>query len=233
MEGTIKKINGAYPVTRAEAVYLGDGYTLADFLPLYGKSWVTLGDSITAGNGGTPYQVQIGEKWSMAITNLGQSGAMVTPVNGIPIDCPDADFITFWGGINDFKASSGVTLGDMSSPKTRGDTFYGALHYICRTLIEAHPTAKIGFITPMRCVYHEIDEDHQANGRGETLEQYVKAVKEVCAYYGIPVLDMYSENNMSPYITATKTAYYTDGLHPNTAGYARIANRIEKFLMAL
>lgn len=234
MKSSIKKLK-FFPVTLAKAVYISKKTPLDDYLNLRGKTWTAIGDSITAGNGGTPYQTVIGDKWDMKVTTLGYSGATVSgttgviSLNGI---ADKTDYITFWGGVNDFK-SGAVTLGDMSSDKSNRNTFYGALHYICRLLIKTYPNAKIGFITPMKFVFEGFDETNQTNSKGETLEQYVNAIKEVCGYYGIPVLDLYNENNMNPYITEIKNAYYADGLHPNSKGYIRLSNKIEKFLISL
>lgn len=236
MQGSIKKIDGAYPVTVADAVYISPTATMKDVFPILGKRWVAMGDSITDGNAGTPYPTIIGEKWGMTVNNIASSGKWLSTYNGmegIPINCGETDYITFWGGINDFKGSDAVPLGTMEDAPARDTTFYGALHYICRTLIAAHPKAKIGFITPMRCVFKEFDEENQTNANGNTLDQFADAMIEVCGYYGIPVLDMFRENNMSPYISAINSRYYADGLHPNSEGYVRLSNRIERFMMGL
>lgn len=232
MYGKPKKIDGAYPVTRAEAVYVADTTTLADVMPLYGKAWLALGDSITWGSGGTPYPVLLGDRWGMEVINKAVPGTTLCSTTPITYD-GDVDYITFWAGINDFKADAPPELGDMTSERVRGQTLYGSLHYICRSLIEAHPAAKILFMTPMRIVYKDFGESRQANAKGNTLEDYARAIHEVCGYYGIHVLDTLRESNICPYIPAQKSAFMPDGLHPSTAGYLRMLPVIERALLGL
>lgn len=230
MYGKPQKIDGAYPVTRAEAVYVSNTTPLSDVLTLTGKTIVTHGDSITWGTGGTPYPALLGDKWSMTVVNTAVPGSTLCASTPITYD-GDADYITFWAGINDFMAAEPPDLGDMDSERVRGSTVYGSLHYICRSLIEAHPAARILFMTPMRIVYGGFDESNQTNAKGNTLEDYARAIHDVCGYYGIPVLDLLNESGICPYIDAHKTAFMPDGLHPSTAGYMRLLPKIERFLL--
>ena len=68
---------------------------------------------------------------------------------------------------------------------------------------------------------------------GHTVSRNAQDIKEVAAFYGIPVMDLYANSNINPQIPAQKALYAPDGLHPNVAGAARIAERLGNFLLAL
>ena len=52
-------------------------------------------------------------------------------------------------------------------------------------------------------------------------------------YYAIPVLDLYAVSGIQPRVSAIRERLMPDGVHPNEAGYARLANRVEGFLRSL
>ena len=60
---------------------------------------------------------------------------------------------------------------------------------------------------------------------------YVNAIKTVCDYYAMPVIDMYAESGISPFNAKQRKLYMPDGLHYSDEGYARLAERIYKGLM--
>ena len=63
-----------------------------------------------------------------------------------------------------------------------------------------------------------------------TLKQYVDAIRLTAEKYSLPVLDLYANAGIYPDIEASKNAWTADGLHPNDAGYKKIAGIIQKFL---
>ena len=101
-------------------------------------------------------------------------------------------------------------------------------------LLERYPEALIVFMTPL----HRLGESgHAYNGRGvrnaADLQDYVDAIIEVAAYYGIPVLDLFRISGIQPEIPAIRERYMPDGLHPCDAGHERIAQRLIGFLKTL
>ena len=83
----------------------------------------------------------------------------------------DADYITFWFGIND--SHDGMTyLGTLSD--NTNETFYGAWNVVLQYTIQHHPYAKIGIV----CT------------EGGTNPAYRQAIREVAQKWGIPWLDM-------------------------------------------
>ena len=139
---------------------------------------------------------------------------------------PDADLVVVFGGTNDF----GHGDAPFGTPDDRTEnTFWGACHVLMRSLIEKYPSATIVFMTPL----HRLEEKKADRPDVPCLAEYVRVIREVAAFYGIPVMDLYANSNINPQIPAQKALYAPDGLHPNVAGAARIAERLGNFLLAL
>lgn len=214
--------------------------------PWNGKKVTCLGDSITQGDSGEggliDSYVPKMQKWLQTKpTNAGLCGSKVTDVEGDKTasfidrlsNINDQDVVTIFGGINDFQWNA--PLGKMSDSADTTSTFFGALKHIIVTLSKQNPRAKLMFITPMKTTkfsYHTFDNDGNLmkNGNGNTQLDYVNAIKQVADYYSIPVLDMYSCSNYSPYLPnqVGHDNFTADGLHPTAHGYERIAQTIAK-----
>jgi lysophospholipase L1-like esterase len=86
---------------------------------------------------------------------------------------------------------------------------------------------------------HRINESPSENTKkhegiaAHPLCDYVKAIREVCEYYSIPVLDLYKESGMACNVREYCDLYAPDGLHPNDAGHAILAHKIKNFLERL
>lgn len=144
---------------------------------------------------------------------------------------PDADIVVVFGGTNDF--GHGDAPFGAQQDRTE-DTFCGALHVLMQKLINRYPDAMVVFMTPL----HRTSEDNDVvNERGVracgNLQKYVDAILEAASEYGIPVLDLFRTSGMQPKIPVIQQRYMPDGLHPNDAGHARLAARVEGFLRSL
>ena len=102
---------------------------------------------------------------------------------------------------------------------------YGALHVLFTALIEKYPTAQIVILTPL----HREDEEK----RTPILKPFVDATRQVAEYYSLPVLDLWANYGIQPRIPVMKNMYVPDGLHPNDAGHAILANKLRAFLEQL
>jgi lysophospholipase L1-like esterase len=79
------------------------------------------------------------------------------------------------------------------------------------------------------------------NGNGKTLKEYGDIIKEVCAYYSIPVLDMYKESGLYPFDDELAINYYNQQgsagayyyTHPNAEGHKLMAKRLTGYLRQL
>lgn len=138
---------------------------------------------------------------------------------------PDADIIFVFGGTNDFGHGD-APIGEFTDRTP--DTFYGALHYLMGGLLEKFPEAVIVFATPI----HRLGEKNVRDGRPD-LAGFCAMIREVAEYYAIPVLDLWSMSGLSTNSKVIKEKYIPDGLHPNDAGNAVLAERIIGFLSAL
>ena len=144
----------------------------------------------------------------------------------------NADVVMVFGGTNDFGQGD-VPLGSFEDRTLY--SFYGACHKLFGYLIEAYPNATLVAVTPT----HRRDEDNPRGGDGRkpqdvgTLLDYINVIREVAAYYSIPVLDMYLVSGMNPNIPSVRERFCPDGLHFNDAGHLRLADRMEGFLRAL
>lgn len=210
-------------------------------MELNGKKIAFLGDSITEGHGLASTE---GAYWNLLKEREGVAEIYVDGIGGsrisrqwTPSEKPrhdmdflsraenipdDADVIVVFGGTNDFGHGD-APLG------VRGErspyTFYGACDLLIRKLMNRCPGAELVFMTPL----HRLVEEQ--NGR--RLEDYVRALRQVAEYYGVPVVDLYATSGIQPKLAVNKETYCPDGLHPNEAGHERIYKRLKGVLGSL
>lgn len=123
-----------------------------------------------------------------------------------------ADVVLVFGGTNDYAGRNeiGVPLGNMGD--ATGDSFYGALNLLMCGLKQMYPDGRIIFLTPLK----RADDMHR-NLSGYDLSQYVTAIREMAAIYGIQVVDLYNEPELD--FTLRGKNCLLDGLHPNATGH--------------
>ncbi len=210
-------------------------------MELKGKRIAFLGDSITEGHGLVNTE---GAYWNLLKEREGLAEIYVDGIGGTRIsrqwtpsekprhdldfvsrvkDIPEGmDVIVVFGGTNDFGHGD-APLG------VRGErspyTFYGACDLLIRSLMGRFPGTELVFMTPL----HRLVEEQ--NGR--RLEDYVKALRQVTEYYGVPVVNLYGESGIQPKLLTNKETYCPDGLHPNEAGHERIYRRLRGVLWRL
>ncbi|WP_162875953.1 SGNH/GDSL hydrolase family protein [Bacillus anthracis] len=192
-----------------------------------------LGDSLSAltGHASKPYHSWIGDWLGAKINNYGISGSTVgnkyDPMSEryLVMD-PFADVILVYGGTNDFGRDQ--PLGTMAD--RTNETFYGAMHVLLSGLYKKYPGKKIGFVS-----MHHFGTDFfkEINSLGLTKLDYVKATREVCEYYSIPLLDLYRSGGFNFDISEQKTLYSVDSLHFNNNGHERLAKLVYDFIIKL
>lgn len=217
--------------------------------PLYGKKWVAIGDSITAY--ANCYANILADRAGVTVTKLAAGGGQVhrsagstawiaseqyTTIGGAVTynattqtwDKVDAitppDLITIALGTND-PVNTDLELGVFSDRVNT--TFYGALHILIGGLRSRFPNARIGYIAPIAGKGRRFLFDDTTN---DAWRMY-KAIRDVCAYYCIPVWNGMTEFGANP-VDNTQFAelYMPDKLHPNDAGHTWYANRVEEFI---
>lgn len=216
-------------------------------MELKGKKINFLGDSITEGCGTSckeaVFHSIIKERYGLAeARNYGIGGTRIARQGEITSLHRDRDFIlrvgqmdkdadavVVFGGTNDF-GSGQAPLGTIDNMDMH--TFYGGVHTLIRALIEKYCGKQIVFMTPL---HRHNEKSLIGTWKPDGVEQrplkdYVKAIKEVCEYYSVPVLDLYSMSEICGNTPEQFREYTTDGLHPNDKGHAIIAEKLGKFL---
>lgn len=207
---------------------------------LNNKKWLTMGDSITAltYRSTKNYHDYISERTGCIVTNWGDSGkGYITGANTNHSMCDYCDnltgeegfdYITIFAGTNDRSQPLG-TIDD-----TGKTTIYGAIKYCINKILSVYPNAKIGLMTPLP------RSSNYGTSSTNSLYKIVNAVKEVGAYYSIPVLDQYTKSGLRPWNETNNETYFSceqapngDGLHPNELGHEWISYPIENFLQLL
>lgn len=217
-------------------------------MDLAGKKIAFLGDSITEGCGTSSLEHTfwnvLGQKTGAQVFGYGIGGTRIAPQR-VPSDprvdqdfisrvdgmIPDADVVVVFGGTNDFGHGDAPfgTRGDQTS-----ETFCGALHVLFTKLYERYPAAQLVVMTPT----HRLSETDSVMNefgvrRSGNLRTYVQAIRDAAEDFAVPVLDLFRVSGIQPSVPALREAYMPDGLHPNDAGHAKIADKLIGFLQTL
>lgn len=216
-------------------------------MELKGKKILFLGDSITKGVGASSpenrYTDVFARNTGAVIYNYGMSGTRIArqihPQPNCSIDVDDfntrvdkmndeADAVVVFGATNDFGHGD-APFGKFTDRSVF--SFYGALHTLILSLFDRYPTARIIFMTPLHrsSEYSYNDSPYHKM----PLSEYARAIREVCEYYSVPVLDLYKNSGITTAVKRVKELYIPDGLHPSDLGARRIAEMLEGFMRAL
>lgn len=159
-----------------------------------------------------------------------------------------SDLIIVFGGTNDFSYDS-KAIGDLFVEETITpsgrignkkkvapsdvDTFAGALHELITTIRGIVPTTPMMFVTPLNRGRYTSGRPTSAecNVNGNYLVDFANAIKEICRFYSIPVLDLNACSELDFSNSAIAAAYSADSLHPNNKGHKVIADKMQKFIM--
>ncbi len=207
-----------------------------------------LGDSITENVGASDiehgYVAVAARLMELSVArNYGVSGTRIAPqmegskefledfyTRALSMD-KDADAVFVFGGTNDF--GHGTALIGKFSDRTP-ETFYGALHRLMQYLLQNYLGKAIVFATPL----HRNDENSDCGDGSKPkgslpLSAYADAIREVSAYYGVPLLDLMSVSMIQPQEDYAREKLCPDGLHPNDLGHQIIGERVAGFFQSL
>lgn len=208
---------------------------------------LVLGDSITEAaylqNVSDRFTNILANNLNCEVVNYGIGGTCISPgtksedprwdmdfISRVDDMSDDADMVIVFGGTNDY--GHGVcTIGNIND---RDDSsFYGCLHILYKKLLEKYQGKKIFVCTPLHR-FNEVKENKTPlRGEGsDKLETFVNIIKEVASLYNLPVIDLYSLTGINPVDVENREHYTVDGLHPNENGHLKIAEVIEKFILA-
>lgn len=222
-------------------------YTIKKESKLTGKLLSLNGDSLCQGNENENISFGniIATNNNMQFENIAVGGATIATetyknetarhwiCNTIENMSAAADYILIGGGVNDYwdNVYLGSITNDMST-EVDNTTFYGALEFMCRKLLERFPGKKIGFV-----IYHKVNRIfNTANDIGITYQNYYDATKEVLEKYSIPYIDLSKLSGFNTELLYYKTNYTCggDGIHPTTEGYNKFyVDKITNFMKSL
>jgi lysophospholipase L1-like esterase len=208
-------------------------------LPANGK-WnvVTLGDSLTRGVGDANGLGYVGlvrqalEKKTghssvfanLAISGL-QSPELLKQLSQIQVQkqLTEANLIMFTIGGNDlFRQSGGVYTTDEKKLTEATRTLTANYEQILRQIRKLNPNATIVYTA----LYNPFGDTAAAADTMEPVLEWNSKAAEIAAKYSrvivVPTYDLFYQKE--------KTYLYTDHFHPNSKGYARIAERVMQAL---
>ena len=211
---------------------------------LYGKTLVTVGDSITYGADMDEegiaedktlmtYGWQIANRNNMKFYNLGNSGSTMADVegrrgfskeNGRYTQMPEhIDYLTIFFGWNDAAYGKLGTIDD-----TTNETYYGGFNVVLPYIIKKYPDAKICLIVPFG-----------------TSPGHRQAVRDVANKWGVACFDMHqggtpfhftkeADVKVDPEIAEfRRKQYQANGAHPGYKGHCLIGRMLEHFLRGI
>ena len=205
------------------------------------KKIACLGDSITEGVNANGWQWhRYIDQWAKnngietTVINLGIGGTSVCTssyvtdtlkpfVNRLETIPTDADIVAIFGGTNDW--GNNATLGTIDDTGT--STFYGAYKHILEWLAINRPNAKVITMTPLKRYFRGggttwVNAQTTRNSKGQLLQDYVKAVKDVSDLYAVPCVDLHNDSGLNPVLEIVRTKFMGDGLHPTAEGNKRM-----------
>ena len=219
-------------------------------MELKGKKIAFLGDSITEGCGTSDiskvYWNVIAQRTGAECHGYGIGGTRIAPqrvptvarpwedqyfASRVEEMIPDADIVVVFGGTNDFGHGD-AAFGELTD-RTE-DTFCGAYHLLLQKIMHRYPDAQIVVMTPL----HRLSEDEAYYNelgvrRAGRLVRYVDAIKQIAGFYGVPVVDLYRNCRIQPKMDVMRRKFMPDGLHPNDAGSAMVADCLLSVLKGL
>ena len=142
------------------------------------------------------------------------------------------DYITIFAGTNDWFGNNGegvIDLGEYGDVY-QDQTFYGYLDQAYTLLSEKYPLAKVVIALPIHRAW-----ETSPNQRGNTLEEFVEAIRKVAHTYSLTVVDLYNDGGINPLIPNSRVTYFTtldglDGTHPNNLGHERLYHKFKEAL---
>lgn len=201
---------------------------------LKGANWLCIGDSITAQD--QSYKDTISSQFGVNLYGTAHAGGAnagyaagdgpsmypKAKANAWASTAPSPDIVTVCLGTNDFANSCPLgTIDDDPTTQTEESfTFYGCYKGILHYINQHYGWKPVVLITPPRRSLGDT-----VNGNGNTLDDFVEAIKEIGGLYSYPVVDLYHASGM-PVGTLANSGFGGDGLHPSAEGWTRMAAKI-------
>lgn len=205
--------------------------------------YVSCGDSFTAGDFGNAtdtkgvydyesgyyktYPWWIAQRNGMNLVNMAHCGDTIRDFMNIYQNIPlDADYVTIAYGLNDY--SNNIPIGTLTDTQA-DNTFLGCWNTALSWILENLPFAHVGVI---------IMPAYMGN-------DYREATENVCKKYGIPYLNLYSDNRVPMFMNKigadenvssarySKMVVSSNNGHPNVKAHKFISTSIEGWLKSI
>lgn len=143
------------------------------------------------------------------------------------------DIVTIAYGVNDWKQRK--TLGEFNDAFGTPTTAYGGMRKTIETIIASNPYCKIYMITPINCIScggteatnwgidKTNDDANYPDLKVYSLGDMFEAIKEVCEYYGIEMIDMTHSSIVN---RKNIEVCLEDGVHPNKSTHGVMAREL-------
>lgn len=142
----------------------------------------------------------------------------------------DAEIVCVHCTTNDFQYNW-TDLGTFDD--TGVNTYYGALHTLIKGLMEKYEGKTIFFITPLKRAQDPYTTPTSVNGKGKTLKEYRDILMEVCAYYGIPVIDAWGASGLNPYLAFQADMFDSVLTHPLQNGHKLLGDMVASQILSI
>ena len=178
--------------------------------PDHPELWLAIGDSITQGmEASSPalaWPALAARALGIGLHNTAVGGAQMDPGAGQVEEIP-ASVLTVAFGCNDWNQSKPLRQ------------FEADTHHLLDRLQTAHPHAPLLLLTPLPI----LRESGERNEAGEAMERYRETLRQAAAERGLTCIE-------GPSLVPPDRSAFSDGIHPNNAGMALMARRIQPFL---
>lgn len=218
-------------------------------LPNYfeGKKILVSGDSITQGHGTTKRWFEYIKDYLglSTVYNDGLSSAGIkrgSPGLFTRIDTwnskygTDFDAIILMENMNDIYQDvslSSFSLGEFGDNTI--DTQYGAVKLVIEKIQALYPLTPILWVISCPRIHYGRTSVNPVNpgwSKYGEFEPMVTAIKEVCENYAVPVLDLYHNSLIRPWLKPNYDKWIPDGVHPNAAGHEVLGRVIAQHFIA-
>lgn len=205
---------------------------------LQGKRWVSYGDSITKRGG---WQEPVAARFGLVHVNLSVGSASMAGDQMLDLNSffhlnriyrQDPDVVTILAGANDL-ADPDVTLGteeEFEKPLADKNVwiFLGAYSRVVESLLAWKPGLRIVILGTTWA--RKDGFNIRPFSSSLTLGDFSEASRKVAEHYGLPFVDLYAEAGFDAATMGPppRDKYSADGLHPNAAGAARIAELVAR-----
>lgn len=199
----------------------------------YGKSIGVFGGSLSVLKESDAAKQIWADQLHSTVTTYGVGGAGFSKLQGYSLqqqvrEAGVHDIYVLWASTNDF--TNNREIGSWSDYTAQDnfneehlDTQCGGINYCIRTLLEKNPAAEIYFFTSFRFFAVEAGYNPfytEGNATGHNFFEYVKAQKECCSHFSIPILDQFELLGANVY--NFEQYYVKDKLHLKEEGYRKI-----------